>query len=88
MNALDEKWLDEIPAIAKWKDKNDQLELLIEKIDHPRLSSKTNVFPLLQLCKRLLSDNVLKIQFYAYKILTILALGLRGSFRSHAKGAF
>lgn len=35
-----------------------------------------------------MQDNVLKIQIYAYKILAILALGLRRNFKKHCKNSF
>lgn len=35
-----------------------------------------------------MQDNVLKIQLYAYKILTILAMGFRKHFKKHCKNTF
>lgn len=47
IDTIDEKFLEEIPILSKWKDKDDWLKELIAKLSKPKLSPNSNVYPLI-----------------------------------------
>ena len=84
LGPFDSRWVDKVLEIQKWKEKKNELDEFIKKIDVKKITPR-DVAHYITLIKRLLNDKNINILQCAFKIVKNLSKGLRKNFNHPCK---
>jgi cytoskeleton-associated protein 5 len=86
LNKYNESWCDKVLALEKWIEKKDALELLLKSVSVTKIHpNPNNLYPIVQMLKKLINHSNVAIQLVAIKIAGYMAGGLRKNFTHSCK---
>ncbi|CAD8143446.1 unnamed protein product [Paramecium pentaurelia] len=80
-----DSWCEKVFQLEKWQEKKEQLDNLQKSCSVPKILQSPNIYPVVQLLKKLLNEQQMIISTQCIKIIGCMANGLRKNFNQYAK---